>query len=75
VAADNEPLIEDAYRILSDLGALLKDNMQNDSAAMEAALSRLEGCDYEADGDLIPWLREQLDNLEYEVLRSKLENL
>ncbi|MDR2019651.1 MAG: response regulator [Treponema sp.] len=42
-------------------------------AIMEEVLAKLEGCEYESDGDLIPWLREQIDNLEYDTVREKLE--
>lgn len=40
---------------------------------MEAALAELEGCAYESGGELIVWLREQTDNLEYDAIRSRLE--
>jgi signal transduction histidine kinase/CheY-like chemotaxis protein/HPt (histidine-containing phosphotransfer) domain-containing protein len=40
---------------------------------MEEALAELEKCDYESGGDLVPWLREQLDNLEYDAIRDRLE--
>ncbi|MDR2180021.1 MAG: response regulator [Synergistaceae bacterium] len=100
VNASNDELIEDAYRLLSDLGALLKDNMQEkpleksfvaspDSGllekmlraskqynltAMESILSELEQYEYSDEADLVPWLREQLDNLEYDAIRAKLES-
>jgi signal transduction histidine kinase/CheY-like chemotaxis protein len=99
VSADNDEFIEDTYRLLSDLVALLKDNMQEKTAeksfvpfpdkallrkmleagkqynltAMETILSKLEQYEYQSDPDLVPWLREQLDNLEYDALRSRLE--
>jgi PAS domain S-box-containing protein len=44
-------------------------------AIMEELLGELEGCEYESDGELIPWLREQVDNLEYDAVREKLESL
>ncbi|MDR1377282.1 MAG: response regulator [Synergistaceae bacterium] len=101
VSANNDAFIEEAYRLLSDLGTLLKDNMQEkntkkpfisspnktllenmlkaskqyDLTVMEAVLSQLEQYEYETNADLIPWLREQLDNLEYDAIRSKLELL
>ncbi|MDR1978980.1 MAG: response regulator [Synergistaceae bacterium] len=101
VNAGNEGLIEDAYRLLSDIGVLLKDNSperdvekifvpfpdrtllekmleaskQYDLATMEKILSQLELYEYESGAELIPWLRDQLDNLEYEVLQTKLEEL
>ncbi|MDR2404005.1 MAG: response regulator [Spirochaetaceae bacterium] len=45
------------------------------SAMMEAVMNELESYDYETGGDLIPWLREQLDNLEYDAIRERLEGL
>jgi CheY-like chemotaxis protein len=42
---------------------------------MEEAMTELEGSEYESGGELIPWLREQLDNLEYEAIKEKLESL
>jgi hypothetical protein len=45
------------------------------SAMMEEAMNELESYDYEADGDLISWLREQLDNLEYDAIQERLEGL
>ncbi|MDR1143619.1 MAG: response regulator [Spirochaetaceae bacterium] len=43
-------------------------------AIMEEVMTELEGCEYESGGELIPWLREQLDNLEYDAIREKLES-
>jgi signal transduction histidine kinase/CheY-like chemotaxis protein len=45
------------------------------SNAMEEALGKLEMYEYESDGDLIVWLREQADNLEYEAIQERLETL
>ena len=42
---------------------------------MEEVLMELEDCEYESGGELIPWLREQIDNLEYDEVRKKLESL
>jgi PAS domain S-box-containing protein len=44
-------------------------------AVMEEAMAELESCEYESGGDLIPWLREEIDNLEYDAVREKLESL
>ncbi|MDR0732078.1 MAG: response regulator [Treponema sp.] len=44
-------------------------------AIMENIMAELEGCEYESGGELIPWLREQIDNLEYDAVREKLESL
>jgi hypothetical protein len=45
------------------------------AAEMEEAMKELERSDYERDGNLIVWLREQVDNLEYEAIQSRLEAL
>ncbi|MDR1587359.1 MAG: response regulator, partial [Treponema sp.] len=44
-------------------------------AIMEEVLAELEQWEYESGGDLVPWLREQIDNLEYDAVREKLESL
>jgi PAS domain S-box-containing protein len=44
-------------------------------AIMEDIMAELEGYEYESGGELIPWLREQIDNLEYEAVREKLESI
>jgi hypothetical protein len=44
-------------------------------AVMEEVMMELEGCEYESGGDLIPWLRDQIDNLEYDAVSEKLESL
>jgi PAS domain S-box-containing protein len=44
-------------------------------AVMENIMTELESCEYESGGDLISWLREQIDNLEYDAVREKLESL
>ncbi|GHV94478.1 hypothetical protein AGMMS50293_07980 [Spirochaetia bacterium] len=40
---------------------------------MEEALTELEKYDYESGGELVKWLREQVDNLEYDAIRERLE--
>jgi CheY-like chemotaxis protein len=44
-------------------------------AIMEDVMAELEQWDYESEGDLIPWLREQIDNLEYDAVRERLESV
>ncbi|MDR0584250.1 MAG: response regulator [Treponema sp.] len=41
--------------------------------AMEETLRKLEKKEYESGGELIGWLREQLDNLEYDAIGERLE--
>ncbi|MDR1238519.1 MAG: response regulator [Treponema sp.] len=43
------------------------------STMMEAAVGELEKYTYESGGDLVAWLREQVDNLEYDAIRQRLE--
>ncbi|MDR1949021.1 MAG: response regulator [Spirochaetaceae bacterium] len=40
---------------------------------MEEVMSELEGYEYESGSGLVVWLREQLDNLEYDLIRERLE--
>jgi signal transduction histidine kinase/CheY-like chemotaxis protein len=42
---------------------------------MDETLEKLESYEYEREGDLVKWLREQVDNLEYEAIYKKLEEL
>jgi PAS domain S-box-containing protein len=39
---------------------------------MEEMLDKLEMYQYESGGDLVVWLREQMDNLEYDVIQKRL---
>jgi HPt (histidine-containing phosphotransfer) domain-containing protein len=55
------------------LEKLLDASKRFKSAIMEEVMTELEACEYETGGELIPWLREQLDNLEYDAIREKLE--
>jgi hypothetical protein len=43
-------------------------------ALMEEAVTELEKYEYDSGGDLVLWLREQLDNLEYDGIQDRLEN-
>jgi signal transduction histidine kinase/FixJ family two-component response regulator len=40
---------------------------------MDEILEKLEANDYEQEGELVKWLREQVDNLEYEAIYKRLE--
>ena len=42
------------------------------STAMEEILKQLESFEYESGGDLVIWLREQMDNLEYDAIQERL---
>jgi len=41
---------------------------------MDETLEKLEMYHYESGGELVQWLREQMDNLEYDVIRKRLES-
>jgi signal transduction histidine kinase/CheY-like chemotaxis protein len=45
---------------------------KRDFTAMEKSLSSLERYAYENDAELVTWLRDQLDNLEYEAIEERL---
>jgi CheY-like chemotaxis protein len=57
------------------LAGLLHACVRYDSTAMEDIVSNLERFRYESGDDLVKWLREQLDNLEYDSLRERLEEI
>jgi hypothetical protein len=39
---------------------------------MEEILEKIDSFKYESGGDLVQWLREQMDNLEYEAMEQRL---
>jgi hypothetical protein len=41
---------------------------------IEKVMMELEKYEYDSGGDLVSWLREQLDNLEYDAIRDRLED-
>jgi hypothetical protein len=41
---------------------------------VERTMMELEKYEYDSGGELISWLRKQLDNLEYDAIRNRLEN-
>jgi signal transduction histidine kinase/CheY-like chemotaxis protein len=43
------------------------------ASVMEEVMAELESHDYETGGDLVVWLREQMDTLEYDAIRERLE--
>jgi CheY-like chemotaxis protein/anti-sigma regulatory factor (Ser/Thr protein kinase) len=54
------------------LKKLLEASKRFKPVLMEEIITALEAYEYESGGDLIPWLREQLDNLEYDVIQERL---
>jgi len=55
------------------LAKLLDATQRYKSTLMEEILADMELYDYESGGDLVGWLREQVDNLEYDAICDKLE--
>ncbi|MDR3076521.1 MAG: hypothetical protein LBU26_04395, partial [Synergistaceae bacterium] len=59
--------------------ALLKLMLENcrsyDMTAMEQVMSEVEKFDYDSGGELVKWLREKLDNLDYEEIAERLSNV
>jgi signal transduction histidine kinase/CheY-like chemotaxis protein len=61
--------LPDAASLEKMLGAVKRFDMRS----LEEILSELERYEYESDGDLVVWLRGQIDNLEYDAIRERLE--
>jgi hypothetical protein len=57
------------------LAQFLEACKQFKSNQMEEILGKLEAFEYESGGELVQWLREQTDNLEYEAIQEKLESM
>jgi len=55
------------------LSRLLAAAKRYKSTVMEEIVEELESHDYESGGELVVWLREQIDNLEYDAICSRLE--
>jgi hypothetical protein len=56
------------------LERLLGMTRRYDAGGMEEAMSKLERYAYERGNELIKWLREKMDDLEYKEIESRLEN-
>jgi signal transduction histidine kinase/HPt (histidine-containing phosphotransfer) domain-containing protein/AmiR/NasT family two-component response regulator len=70
---ETRPLRPEPDRAL--LGALLEAGRAYDIDGADRALESLEAFRYEAGGELVPWLREQLDNSNFPHLSSRLEEV
>jgi CheY-like chemotaxis protein len=55
------------------LAKLLGEASSSDTYAMEHTLLQLENCEYDSDGELVRWLREQFDDLNYDAVKNRLE--
>ncbi|MDR2376436.1 MAG: response regulator [Treponema sp.] len=74
-AGNSSPKKKTAAPDTSLLEKLLDASKRFKPAIMETTMTELESYEYESGGDLISWLREQIDNLEYDAVREKLESL
>jgi len=70
--AEKQKLSSPEPALLVDLLAATK---RYKSTVMEDILEKLESYEYETGGELVAWLREQMDNLEYDAICSRLEEL
>jgi CheY-like chemotaxis protein len=57
------------------LEKLLNATRRYKSGLMEEIMGEIESYDYESGGGLVLWLREQMDNLEYDAICSRLEEM
>ena len=57
------------------LGELRDACSKYDIAAMDAVVSKLESYTYDSQSELVEWLREQLENLEYASMSERLEKI
>jgi HPt (histidine-containing phosphotransfer) domain-containing protein len=64
--SQDAPSPEILKRILSACGSY-------DMDTMEECVAELEKHSYESKADLVSWLREQMDNLEYDAIAERLE--
>ena len=71
--ADKKPLVPKPDEVL--LAGLADACRHYRANTMEEILAKLEACRYETGGELVAWLREQADNLEYEAICERIESL
>ncbi|MCL2009380.1 MAG: ATP-binding protein [Synergistaceae bacterium] len=57
------------------LGKLSEACSKFDIAAMDTAMDKLESYTYDSQSELVEWLREQLENLEYASMSERLEEV
>ena len=55
------------------LSSLLEAAKKYKASVMEQIISELESYEYETDGELVSWLRAQMNNFEYDIIRERLE--
>ncbi|MCL2067581.1 MAG: ATP-binding protein [Treponema sp.] len=71
-ASEPKPIVSVPDEIL--LSQLLDACKEYRMNLMEEAMKKLEEYEYESGGELVEWLREQMDNLEYNAIQERLEN-
>jgi CheY-like chemotaxis protein len=72
IDADVQQKVKKDAPDLSVLEDLYKACLQFDITAMEDYIAQLERIEYEDGGEIVVWLRRQLDDLEYESIISRL---
>ncbi|MCL1979451.1 MAG: hypothetical protein FWG62_00030, partial [Proteobacteria bacterium] len=55
-----------------ELAALYQASLSCSHSVLEAHLQNLEQYRYQADGDLVAWLRERVDTLDYDLISERL---
>jgi HPt (histidine-containing phosphotransfer) domain-containing protein len=57
------------------LEKMLSAARRSKSSQMEELMAALENCDYDSGADLVAWLRERIENIEYDAVAERLESL
>ena len=73
IGPEAEPRQKQAAPDPALLRKLAEASARYEARAIEEALSALEQYEYESGGELVRWLREQADNIEYDAIRQRLE--
>ncbi|MCL1837542.1 MAG: response regulator, partial [Treponema sp.] len=55
------------------LSQLLEAAKEYQAGSMEQTIKQLESFEYETGGELVGWIRDQMDDLEYDAIRERLE--
>ncbi|MDR0553695.1 MAG: response regulator [Treponema sp.] len=74
VAAGREKKPKSQAPDMTQLTRLLEAAKRFKTSSMEEILTEIESFEYENGGELVTWLREQMDNLEYGAIRERLES-
>jgi CheY-like chemotaxis protein/anti-sigma regulatory factor (Ser/Thr protein kinase) len=57
------------------LEKMLAAAIRSRTSEMEAVLSELERYEYESNGDIVQWMRERMDDLDYKAISERLEEM